>query len=114
MGKATKHGKRLSDIVTAKGEALRARQGGRLFAYLEALAEGPTCFAASAAAIRQQTRVASYVNRRFAGPGGIIVRIFDGIAEVTRNGAWLENVPARFMDHVYRDIERGKLVEMRA
>lgn len=109
MGKATKHGKRLSDIVAAKGEALRARQGGRLFAYLEALAEGPTCFAAKAAAIRQQVRVASYRNRRYAGPGGLVVRVFDGIAEVMRDGVWLENVPAKHMPKVYADIDSGRL-----
>jgi hypothetical protein len=81
---------------------------------LATLATGPTCFAAAAGEIRQRDKVARYANRRYAGPGGIIVRIFDGIAEVTRNGDWLENVPSRYMDHVYRDIERGKLVEMRA
>lgn len=110
MGKATKHGKRLADIVAAKGEALQARRGGRLFAYLAALAEGPTCFAAAAAAIRQQTRVASYQNRRYVGPGGIVVRIFDGVAEVMRDGVWLENVTAKHMAKVYADIERGRLV----
>lgn len=109
MGKATKNGKRLADIVTAKGEHLRERRGGRLFAYLAALAEGPTCFATAAAAIRQQGRVASYANRRYAGPGGIVVRIFDGVAEVMRDGVWQENVTARHMHRVYNDIETGRL-----
>jgi DNA-binding transcriptional ArsR family regulator len=113
MGKASKHGKRLADIVAAKGEALQAMRAGRLFAYLAALATGPTCFAAAAAEIRQRGRVARYANRRYAGPGGLIVRTFEHMAEVLRDGVWIETVPARFMDHVYRDIERGKLVEMR-
>lgn len=110
MGKATKHGKRLADIVTAKGEALRERRGGRLFAYLAALAEGPTCFAAAAAAIRQQGRVASYANRRYVGPGGLVVRVFDGVAEVMRDGQWVENVTARHMPKVYAEIDAGRLV----
>jgi DNA-binding transcriptional ArsR family regulator len=109
MGKATKHGKRLADICAAKGEALQVRRGGRLFAYLAALAEGPTCFAAAAAAIRRQTRVASYANRRYTGPGGLVVRVFDGVAEVMRDGQWLETVPARHMGTVYAEIEAGRL-----
>jgi DNA-binding transcriptional ArsR family regulator len=109
MGKASKHGKRLSDIVTAKGEALRERCGGRLFAYLAALATGPSCFAAAAAEIRQQSRVARYANRRFSGPGGLIVRTFEHMAEVLRDGQWLETVPARHMPKVYADIEAGRL-----
>lgn len=114
MGKATKHGKRLADIVTAKGEALRERRGGQLFAYLAALAVGPTCFAADAAAVRDKGRAARYANRRYAGPGGIVVRTFDCMAEVLRDGVWLETVPTRFMGRVYGDIESGKLVEIRA
>jgi DNA-binding transcriptional ArsR family regulator len=109
MGKATKHGKRLADIVIAKGEALQARRGGRLFAYLEALAEGPSCFAAAAAAIRQQGRVASYANRRYVGAGGLVVRVFDGVAEVVRDGVWVENVAAKHIGRVYAEIEAGRL-----
>lgn len=112
MGKASKHGKRLSDIVTAKGEHLRERYGKPLFGYLVALAEGPTCFATAAAAIREREKPRQYAHRRYAGPGGLIVRTFGNGAEVLRDGAWLETVPARDMPRVYAWIESGKLREI--
>jgi hypothetical protein len=53
--------------------------------------------------------VASYANRRYVGAGGLVVRIFDGVAEVMRDGQWLENVPARHMQRVYDEIDAGRL-----
>lgn len=62
MRKATMHGKRLSDIVLVVRDYIRDLKGGRLFAYLNRLASGPTCFAVAAATERQ--RIASQAEAR--------------------------------------------------
>lgn len=77
MGKASSHGKRLSDIVTAVGERIQGLTGARLFAYLAKLAVGPTCFRSAAAvelkrqadelAARVMAQKATKFRQRFAG-----------------------------------------------
>lgn len=77
MGQAKKHGKRLSDIVTVVATYLRDLKGGKLFAYLAALAQGPTDFSVAAAHERQRQqsvadaqriqRRARVFRQRFAG-----------------------------------------------
>jgi DNA-binding MarR family transcriptional regulator len=54
MGRATTKGKRLGDIVIAKGEHLRELRGGNLFGYLASLIAGPSCFKHAAAEVRRQ------------------------------------------------------------
>lgn len=54
MGKAKSHGKRLSDIVTVVREYVGDLKGGRLYAYLAKLAEGPTDYAVAAAVERMR------------------------------------------------------------
>lgn len=109
MGEATAKGQRLGDIVAAIGERLRGMRGGGLRNYLRKCIHGHTDWRAKAQALRDKARPKQYANRRYTGPGGLVVRIFDGVAEVTRGGQWLENVPARFMAKVYADIESGRL-----
>lgn len=48
MALSKQHGKLLSDIVVATKERLRTMHGGRLFAYLQALALGPSDFSCAA------------------------------------------------------------------
>ncbi|MCP1175863.1 helix-turn-helix domain-containing protein [Ralstonia chuxiongensis] len=63
MGQAKQHGKRLSDIVTVVATYLRDLKGGKLFAYLSALACGPTDFAVPAANERQRQQDAAEAQR---------------------------------------------------
>lgn len=109
MGEATARGQRLGDIVAVKGERLRGMREGGLRNYLRKCIYGPTDWRAKAQALRDKARPKQYANRRYAGPGGLVVRIFDGVAEVMRDGVWLENVTARDMHRVYNDIEAGRL-----
>lgn len=63
MGQAKQHAKRLSDIVTVVASYLRDLKGGKLFAYLSALACGPTDFSVAAANERQRLRDAAEAQR---------------------------------------------------
>ena len=63
MGQAKQHGKRLSDIVTVVASYLRDLKGGKLFAYLSALACGPTDFSVAAAHERQRQQDAAEAQR---------------------------------------------------
>jgi len=77
MGQAKQHGKRLSDIVTVVAGYLQDLKGGKLFAYLAALACGPTDFSVAAADERRRQqraaeeqrvkRRAKLFRQRFAG-----------------------------------------------
>lgn len=58
MGIAKSRGKRLSDIVTVVHEYIRDLKGGKLYAYLAKLADGPTDFAVAAAVERQHRQQA--------------------------------------------------------
>lgn len=112
MGEATAKGHRLGDIVAVIGERLRGMRKGGLRNYLRKCIYGPTDWRAKAQALRDKAQSKQHANRRYAGAGGIVVRVFDGIAEVSRDGVWLEYVTARFMGKVYADIESGKLREI--
>ncbi|WP_431068238.1 hypothetical protein [Ralstonia holmesii] len=63
MGQAKKHGKRLSDIVTVVAGYLQDLKGGKLFAYLAALACGPTDFSVAAADERRRQQLAAEEQR---------------------------------------------------
>ena len=54
MGQARAKGKRLSDIVTVIRDYLQDVKGGRLYAYLAKLIDGPTDFAVAAATERRR------------------------------------------------------------
>jgi hypothetical protein len=110
MGEATAKGQRLGDILAVKGERLRGMREGGLVSYLRECIHGPTDWRGKAQALREKARPQQYANRRYTGPGGLVVRVFDGMAEVLRDGAWVENVTARHMQKVYEDIESGRLV----
>jgi hypothetical protein len=110
MGEATAKGQRLGDIVAVLGERLRGMRGGGLRNYLRQCIHGQTDWRARAQALRDKARPQQYANRRYTGPGGLVVRVFDGVAEVVRDGQWLETVPARHMQRVYDEIEAGRLV----
>ncbi|MDB5795680.1 MAG: hypothetical protein JWR25_2059 [Noviherbaspirillum sp.] len=56
MGKATKNRKRLSDIVTVAKTYIRDLKGGKLYAYLAKLVDGPTDFSFAAASERERLR----------------------------------------------------------
>jgi hypothetical protein len=58
MGKAKTNGKRLSDIVTVVAGFLEPLTGGRLFAYLAKLADGPTDFSVAAVDERRRRQAA--------------------------------------------------------
>jgi DNA-binding transcriptional ArsR family regulator len=112
MGEATAKGHRLGDIVAVIGERLREMRKGGLHNYLRKCIYGPTDWSAKAQALRHKALSQQYANRRYTGEGGIVVRVFDGMAEVSRDGVWLEYVTARFIHKVYSHIECGKLREI--
>jgi DNA-binding transcriptional ArsR family regulator len=58
MGQAKSRGKRLSDIVAVVHDFIRELKGGKLYAYLAKLAEGPTDFRVSAMVERQRRQAA--------------------------------------------------------
>lgn len=106
--------KRLSDLKAS---------GGRVYCYLAALIAKPSDYAARAAQIERsgvveavksyaKARSVQYAHKRFTAGPGIIVRIFDGIAEVIRNGMPAGSIAGRDMERVYDDIDSGKLKEV--
>lgn len=50
--------------------------------------------------------------KRFAGPNGLIVKIFDGIAEVMTVRGKPRTIPAKDMPPIYEDIKLGHLKEI--
>jgi hypothetical protein len=126
-GMASAKGHNLADVFTVAKKRLQEIQakGGRVFRYLAAMIDNPkaTDYAARAALIdhsylqeqaAQQTKSRSqkYAYKRFAAGPGITVRIFDGIAEVIRDGNPIGSIAGRDMEKVYDDIESGKLREI--
>lgn len=126
-GMATAKGYNLADIFTVAKQHLvdLKADGGRVFRYLAAMIDNPkasdyTGRAAliersgveTAAAGNAKARRDKYRHKRFALGNSVIVRVFDGIAEVTRDGAFVSNIAGRDMERVYDDIEAGKLKEV--
>ncbi|WP_035878839.1 MULTISPECIES: hypothetical protein [Cupriavidus] len=103
MGLAKTRGKRLSDIVTAMDHRLGEAKGGRLYAYLAALAAGPTDFAVAAAQVRAARRQAEDATRlqhriarfksRFGG-ATLASRSGDALYRIDRDAAFVQTVSA--------------------
>lgn len=128
-GMAHAKGHDLADIFTVAKKRLGEMQatGGRVFRYLTAMIENPrpTDYAArasqiersgavAAVAVQAKDRTMQYAHKRFSGAHGLIVRIFDGIAEVIRDGIPAGMIAGRDMASVYDQIESGKLREITA
>lgn len=86
MGAATAKGKRISDIVVAKGERLRGMQGRGLAAYLYTLINGPTDFRHRAAEARQR-QAAAEAGRALAVKAAQFRTRFAGAKLADRQGA---------------------------
>jgi DNA-binding transcriptional ArsR family regulator len=127
MGKAKAKGKLLSDIVAATGKKLDELKGGRLYAYLAALACGPTDFSVAAAQARQRqlaeaeaaqlrTRLARF-KTRFAG-ALLANRTGDTLYRIDRNAQFVETLqngrrgtaPLNELHPWMEAVERGRLV----
>lgn len=103
MGQAKTHGKKMSDIVTVVASYLRDLKGGKLFAYLSALAQGPTDFSVAAANERQRQRAvadehrlkrrAKLFRQRFAGTT-LTNRSQTKLYVIDRNARFVEVVEA--------------------
>ena len=124
-GLASDAGHKLEDIfiVARESVAKAGATGGRLYRYLQAMIRKASDYAARArqierhgaepAPVRQTKLVAQkYAHKRFTAGCGTIVRIFDGIAEVTRDGAWIATLAGQQMAQVYADIESGRLASV--
>jgi hypothetical protein len=126
-GLATAKGYDLADIFTVAKQHLANLKGDsdRIYRYLAAMIDNPKVsnYAARAAQIDRnngetvaeasaKARRDKYRHKRFTLGNGIIVRVFDGIAEVTRDGTFVSNIAGRDMERVYDDIETGKLKEI--
>ena len=121
-GLASDAGHQLEDIfiVARRSVAKAGATGGRLYRYLQAMIMKDSDYAARARQIeRQDVKPApaeqtkflaqKYAYRRFTAGPRTIVRIFDGLAEVTRDGKWIETLAGQQMAQVYADIESGRL-----
>lgn len=107
MGLAKARGKRLSDIVAAIEPRLQEFKGGRLYAYLAKLAEGPTDFSHAAAQAREakaQAHKSALLQARLAR----FKERFRGTALTSRNGDALYRIDreARFV-HVVGEGRTG-------
>lgn len=126
-GMAHAKGHNLADIFTVAKKRLTdlKASGGRVYRYISAMIDNPkpTDYAARAAQIERsgvETKMVEqakdhsvkYAHKRFNAGPGTIVRIFDGIAEVIRDGLWIANIAGRDMAAVYDSIKSGKLVEI--
>ncbi|MEO6351923.1 MAG: hypothetical protein ABIO19_03760 [Burkholderiaceae bacterium] len=123
-GMAHAKGHKLSDIYLVAKKRLTELKasGNRVYRYLAAMIANPkatdyTTRARQAErnsidteAVEQiRDRRALYANKRFAAGPGKIVKIFDGIAEVSQDGAWAYNIAGRDMNAVYDAVEKGTL-----
>lgn len=123
-GLAHAKGHNLADIFAVAKKRITAlnASGGRVFRYLVAMIDNPkpTDYAARASQIarsgeivanegKAKDRTRQYAHKRFAGANGLTVRIFDGVAEVIRDGIPVGMVAGRDMATIYDDIESGKL-----
>jgi hypothetical protein len=128
-GMAHAKGYDLADIFMVAKKRLGEMKAtsGRVFRYLTAMIDNPkpTNYAARASqiersgviaaiAVQTKNRTREYANRRFAGTRGLIIRIFDGIAEVIRDGHPCGVIAGRDMTSVYDQIESGQLKEITA
>ncbi len=115
-------GHRLEDVWQVAKERIEAigATAGRLYRYLQAMIGKVSDYAARASQIeRVATQVVEvtqtlarrlkHAHKRFSAGPGTIVKIYDGIAEVIRDGKWVANIAGLGMETVYDDIERGKL-----
>ena len=114
MGEATAKGHRLGDIVAVKGERLRGMRGGGLRNYLRKCIYGPTDWRGRAQALREKVRPQRYAHRRYTGPGGLMVQVFDHAADILRDGVWVQTIAGRGMQQLYDHIEAGKLTPITA
>ena len=121
-GMAHNAGHRLEDIwKTGKARIVAIGAiGGRLYRYLQAMIakvsdyaaraqQVERCAAKAATTVPKLANRAFYAHKRFVGKAGTNVRIFDGMAEVVRDGEWIGNIAGLDMEQVYRDIEAGIL-----
>jgi len=126
-GLAHAKGYNLADIFTVAKKRLTElnASGGRVYRYLAAMIDNPKpcdyagragqlvrSGAADKATQKMKSRRQKYAHKRYTAGPGIIVKIFDGVAEVVRNGVWYANIVGSDMNRVYDDIERGKLREI--
>lgn len=126
IGIANRLGHKLQDVYAVAKPHLAAKgaKKGRAYRYLLAMLLNPkpadyagraaqmqrqdeAC--ATAAAIRSTAERARY--KRYLAPNGALVRVFDGTAEVTRDGQ-SQVLAGRQMLALYADIESGKLKEI--
>lgn len=126
-GIASAAGYKLQDVVVCGRPYLQKMglKGNRAFRYLQKMCERSSDYATRAAQVEQlamqlisenkrKQRGALYAGKRFVGPDGLKVFIFENAAEVMRAAKGVEVVPPCEMDRIYDAIENGKLLEQPA
>lgn len=123
-GMAFARGYDLADVFSVAKKRLQELKasGGRVYQYLAAMIDNPKLSDYAGRALQiartdvQRVTVTEFLSRRekyryrrFYAGAGMAVRIFDGTAEVTRDGKWVGVIAGRDMDRVYDDIELGRL-----
>jgi hypothetical protein len=124
-GLAHEAGHKLEDIFTVAKSRLKDMQasGNRVYRYLERMIQRPSDYASRA---EQVIRISSpsrslpenalqtdrYRHKRYVGPQGIRVRVFDGIAEVCLADGRFLSMAGKDLDQIYRRIESGDLREV--
>jgi hypothetical protein len=113
MALAKKFGKRLQDIWAAKKETIikSGATAGRAYRYLMKLIQnvslGKKFFPCGNTSL-DKNDVRLFWYKRYIGPCGEIVKIFDGIAEVSKFGEY-KTIPSAAMAPIYEGIRAGKL-----
>ena len=122
-GMAHDAGHRLEDIWQAGKAciAIAGATGGRLYLYLQAMIKVACDYAARASQVERNgtqaipkartiSRWMQCAHKRYSAGARTVVQIYEGIAEVLRDGQWIGNIAGRDMEKVYDDIENGKLI----
>jgi hypothetical protein len=125
-GLARAAGHDLAHIVTVARQYLQraGATGHRAYRYLERMAAQPAQLVDYAAralqvarltAVQQQVSAANTIaqrcrNKRFVGPAGLVVRVFDTTAEVVQDGVY-RTVPYADLHQIHALVEAGMLRE---
>jgi hypothetical protein len=118
-GLAHKAGHQLEDIITCARSRLAKLKatGNRAYKYLKSMIERNSDYASRAAQIGRVEIVGTtgplgegrYRNCRYAGPDGMLVRVFDGIAEIVMGDRRVVMLAGAEMQQIYSRIESGVL-----
>lgn len=124
-GLAHDAGHKLEDIFTVAKSRLKDLQatGNRVYRYLERMIARRSDYAGRAGQIERcavlspaipekKEQSDRYRHKRYAGPQGVRVRIFDGIAEVCLADGRFVSIAGKDLAQLYRRIDAGEFIQI--